>query len=315
LRVTEPASAAPAERAGGLSYKGVYVAFFGLLLAAGVVAGVMYFKLLHYRRVAALHLPPDTTVAARIDVEDVVLFEPVRKHLLTLANTLRPGDPGLKPRLKRLEQHTRIEFVVDLREIAVARGPTPGDWVVIFGGLFPKEKVVRGLREVFVEEGIDAQLSPSGETLTLPGGLAIGQSEDNCILIAASVPRLESALPQQNSYQRLGLAPEGPAGFAFSGEFLRTSPGLFSVTPQQSEEIERVHGRLRLGKPGEITTQVELRSKATGAQADQLVAALKLVATTRWIVAMLENHQQADGSVRVPEALRPFLGRDVLNPV
>jgi seryl-tRNA synthetase len=39
------------------------------------------------------------------------------------------------------------------------------------------------------------------------------------------------------------------------------------------------------------------------------------LATTRWIVAMLENHQQADGSVRVPEALRPFLGRDVLTPV
>ena len=33
-----------------------------------------------------------------------------------------------------------------------------------------------------------------------------------------------------------------------------------------------------------------------------------LCAMTRTIVAMLENHQQADGSVRVPEALRPFLG-------
>ncbi len=32
------------------------------------------------------------------------------------------------------------------------------------------------------------------------------------------------------------------------------------------------------------------------------------LATTRWIVALLENHQQADGSVRVPEALRPYLG-------
>ncbi|HEY3437790.1 MAG TPA: serine--tRNA ligase, partial [Actinotalea sp.] len=30
--------------------------------------------------------------------------------------------------------------------------------------------------------------------------------------------------------------------------------------------------------------------------------------TTRWIVAILENHQQADGSVRVPEGLRPYLG-------
>jgi seryl-tRNA synthetase len=32
------------------------------------------------------------------------------------------------------------------------------------------------------------------------------------------------------------------------------------------------------------------------------------LATTRWIVAILETHQQADGSVRVPAALRPYLG-------
>jgi seryl-tRNA synthetase len=39
------------------------------------------------------------------------------------------------------------------------------------------------------------------------------------------------------------------------------------------------------------------------------------LATTRWIVAILENHQQADGSVRVPEALRPYLGgRELLTP-
>jgi seryl-tRNA synthetase len=38
------------------------------------------------------------------------------------------------------------------------------------------------------------------------------------------------------------------------------------------------------------------------------------LATTRWIVAMLENHQQADGSVQVPAALRPYLGKDVLEP-
>jgi seryl-tRNA synthetase len=38
------------------------------------------------------------------------------------------------------------------------------------------------------------------------------------------------------------------------------------------------------------------------------------LATTRWIVAILENHQQADGSVRVPEALRPYLGQEFLTP-
>ncbi|MFH9061099.1 serine--tRNA ligase [Streptomyces coeruleorubidus] len=41
-----------------------------------------------------------------------------------------------------------------------------------------------------------------------------------------------------------------------------------------------------------------------------------LCAVPRTIVAILENHQQADGSVRVPEVLRPYLGgREVLDPV
>ncbi len=40
------------------------------------------------------------------------------------------------------------------------------------------------------------------------------------------------------------------------------------------------------------------------------------IGTTRWIVALLENHQQADGSVHVPEALRPYLGGlERLDPV
>ena len=38
------------------------------------------------------------------------------------------------------------------------------------------------------------------------------------------------------------------------------------------------------------------------------------LATTRWIVAILENHQQPDGSVRVPVALQPFVGIDVMRP-
>ncbi|MDO4242843.1 MAG: serine--tRNA ligase [Actinomyces sp.] len=40
------------------------------------------------------------------------------------------------------------------------------------------------------------------------------------------------------------------------------------------------------------------------------------LATTRWIVAILENHQRADGSVVVPDGLRPYLGGlDLIEPV
>ncbi len=41
-----------------------------------------------------------------------------------------------------------------------------------------------------------------------------------------------------------------------------------------------------------------------------------LCAMTRTIVAILETHQQADGSVRVPQALQPYMGGlEVLKPV
>jgi seryl-tRNA synthetase len=40
-----------------------------------------------------------------------------------------------------------------------------------------------------------------------------------------------------------------------------------------------------------------------------------LCAMTRTIVAILETHQQADGSVRVPVALQKWLGREVLEPL
>jgi seryl-tRNA synthetase len=38
------------------------------------------------------------------------------------------------------------------------------------------------------------------------------------------------------------------------------------------------------------------------------------LATTRWLVAILENHQEPDGSVRVPEALVPYVGTELLVP-
>ena len=47
----------------------------------------------------------------------------------------------------------------------------------------------------------------------------------------------------------------------------------------------------------------------------QIAATLNgTLATTRWLVAILENHQQPDGSVRVPDALVPYVGAEVLEP-
>jgi seryl-tRNA synthetase len=47
----------------------------------------------------------------------------------------------------------------------------------------------------------------------------------------------------------------------------------------------------------------------------QIAATLNgTLATTRWLVAILENHQRPNGSVRVPDALVPFVGTELLEP-
>ena len=38
------------------------------------------------------------------------------------------------------------------------------------------------------------------------------------------------------------------------------------------------------------------------------------VAIPRTILALLENHQEADGSVRIPRALQPYLGLERIDP-
>lgn len=39
------------------------------------------------------------------------------------------------------------------------------------------------------------------------------------------------------------------------------------------------------------------------------------LATTRWLVAILENHQNPDGSIEIPQAMRPYMGgREVIEP-
>ncbi|GAB3441953.1 serine--tRNA ligase [Phycicoccus ginsengisoli] len=61
--------------------------------------------------------------------------------------------------------------------------------------------------------------------------------------------------------------------------------------------------------------RLNTRERDPNGQGTRAVATLNgTLATTRWMVAILENHQQADGSVVVPEALRPFLGLEVLRP-
>jgi seryl-tRNA synthetase len=83
-------------------------------------------------------------------------------------------------------------------------------------------------------------------------------------------------------------------------------------------------GRGTGGDWGEITStsnctdfqarRLGIRYKGKGFKGTKFVHTLNgtAVACTRALVAILENYQQADGSVVVPEALRPWVGKDVI---
>ena len=61
--------------------------------------------------------------------------------------------------------------------------------------------------------------------------------------------------------------------------------------------------------------RLDIRYRPDGGRTQHVATLNGTLATTRWIVALLETHQRADGSVTVPEVLRPYLGLDVLEPV
>jgi len=61
--------------------------------------------------------------------------------------------------------------------------------------------------------------------------------------------------------------------------------------------------------------RLDIRYRPDGTKTQHVATLNGTLATTRWIVALLETHQRADGSVVVPEVLRPYLGLDVLEPV
>jgi seryl-tRNA synthetase len=54
--------------------------------------------------------------------------------------------------------------------------------------------------------------------------------------------------------------------------------------------------------------RLDIRYRTESGKTSPVATLNGTLATTRWIVAILETHQRADGSVTVPEALRPYLG-------
>ncbi|MDD7961376.1 serine--tRNA ligase [Microbacterium thalli] len=62
--------------------------------------------------------------------------------------------------------------------------------------------------------------------------------------------------------------------------------------------------------------RLDIRHRPDGGKTEPVATLNGTLATTRWIVALLETHQREDGSVVIPDALRPYLGGlEIAEPV
>ena len=81
-------------------------------------------------------------------------------------------------------------------------------------------------------------------------------------------------------------------------------------------------GRGDAGEFGEVTStsnctdyqarRLNVRYKTAGEKGTHYVHTLNgtAIAVSRALIAILENYQQADGSILIPEVLRPFVGKE-----
>src|SRR5262245_4816009 len=116
-------------------------------------------------------------------------------------------------------------------------------------------------------------------------------------------------------------------GLGLPYQVIDTCTGDLGGPAYRKYDIEAwMPGRGTAGEFGEVTStsnctdyqarRLNIRSKSAGHKGTRFVPTLNgtAVAVSRAILAILENNQQQDGSVEVPEALRRWVGKDHIGP-
>ena len=114
-------------------------------------------------------------------------------------------------------------------------------------------------------------------------------------------------------------------GLGLAYHVIDTATGDLGGPAYRKYDLEAwMPGRGDKGDYGEVTStsnctdyqarRLAIRYKGKGFKGTRFVHTLNgtAVACTRALVAILENYQQADGTVVVPEVLRPWVGKDVI---
>jgi hypothetical protein len=240
------ASVAKRPRA-GVPHRYVWYGLVALALVILAVFGVGYWVLVRYEPVAVRHVPGSALAAVRVDVEQVVLYEPVRKHLFPVLD----GGPSSAHRLQRFKEASGVNLGMDLREIVAVALPD-GETLFLVGGLFPKSGLAAAIDRVIRESPKGAgACALAAQRLRCPG-LVVGQADDGVLVIARSERGFEAATTGSDWSERAGL-PAAPLAMvaALPPEFMRMASGALALAPWL-RRVERLTVSADLGDPLEV---------------------------------------------------------------
>lgn len=261
----------PRKRGGGL-----FLFFVLALVLAGAGVTAAYWHYFHYEPVGARHVPRGSSMALRVDFQEIALFEPVRRHLWPVFFE-EASSPAEATFSARIEKATGLKLAYDLREVIfVNHGRTDsGQWLVILGGKIPRG-MVGALAKLAQEENAAWELTPSKDALVSRRlGIALGQASDRTLILASDLATLTLALPAQDGAQAIGLPETGALGFAIgasawnewgSGIAANFVPGIRSFA-----QLQGCNGRFLLGGDPLIEMQCRL---AQGVDAEKVRSSL-----------------------------------------
>ncbi|TKD08908.1 hypothetical protein [Polyangium fumosum] len=316
----EPRAETPRPKPRGPRF--VLVAVAAIFVVAAIAGLLVWNFVLRYRPTARAHVPGGTNIAIRLEAADLVLFGPVREHLLNLALDEGSGPevsaPSRPSRATRIHEQTGVRLPADVREVVVA-SMDGKSWVALVGGRIERGRFVQGLAEVAREEGW-VGFRREGELFVGPS-IVIGQADDGTILVGTDRSIVEAALPATEVGQKLGLPEKGAVTFAIARQAFEVLSGANKLSPRAAVlgTVERATGTLALSGSPELVVRLEPTKAADAPKLEEgaraLLADLGLVLLLLPDVAGEKEALRAttlkrDGDVVVLRAPWPYEGLD-----
>jgi hypothetical protein len=253
----------------------IAVAIAAVIVLGSIGAALLWMLVFRYEPTALAHVPAGSNVVVRVEAADIILFGPVRNHLLPLVLEDKPKEPALNkvPFAERLHDRTGVRLPIDVREVIVAT--LDGKSVVaLFGGKISSGKFVAGLADVAREEGWSGFRLE--DDIFVGPKVAVGQADDGTIVVGTDKAIVSTALPASEEGTKMGLPEQGAVRFVVAKPAWESLSMMGKLVPEASAfgGVRRGTGSFTLGGSPELVMRLEPVEGAESTAIEQGITAL-----------------------------------------